>query len=204
MRLPDQRSFISNFVERISGRLIKFGIDANGIGLNIAEDIEDISYELVVRQPFNQNAWKEEACREMKYRMESSKIVFPSDRRYLGQIHSIRRILLAGNTWRFDSEATSHHADEFWGTIAGSMVGHSVIATSHNDEIDKRAIGPKISAARTPEIYAPNVENIVRYNPYGNMPTHRFGGFGSMKAPSYPGISFSNRIRPVEPFMIGS
>jgi len=194
MSLPEQRSIVIDFIKKMGNRLIKFGIDANGIGLNLAEDIENSTYDLVVRLPFNQASWKEEACRETKYRMEFGGLTLPPDRQYLSQFHSIKRTYLPGsNTWRFDAEASGHHGDEFWGTVAASCVGRSLGAANTVYDLDKRVVTKTQGDRRLAEIHVPRMERIMRFNPYGTI-GH---GFFGINPPTYPGLSMPRSLVPI-------
>ncbi|GAG80287.1 unnamed protein product, partial [marine sediment metagenome] len=188
-RFPEQRSEVTKMVNALDGILIKFGIDNNGIGMNIAEDIEDISYELVEKLPFNNNAWKEEACRRFRYRMEYNEndtkaINLPLDRQLLSHIHSIKRILLPGGQWRFDaSKGEKHHGDKYWATVAASEMGHPIIEGERLSSFDSR-IGKDMSKGKSKksiDIAVPELNNVMRFNPWGTVPGI---GFHNIPAPN--------------------
>jgi phage FluMu gp28-like protein len=177
MRLPDQRAFVSRMIETLGRKLIKFGVDYIGIGMQIAEDLEDMSYELVSKLPFNNNAWKEEAAKQMKYRMDLTAISFPTWRPLLQQIHSIKRILLPGGNWRFDAEkAQKHHGDKFWSIIAASEMGHRATTTASQSmmDFDKRLFLEEPKDHRTKNgILLPTTpvfQTESNYNPYSKIP----------------------------------
>lgn len=182
-RLPEQRALMKDMVKALEGKLVKVGIDDNGIGRNIAEDLEDFAFELVVRLPFNSNAWKEEAARKFKYRLQANKIILPTNRQLLSQVHSIKRTLLPGGAWRFDAEKNEkHHGDKFWAMVAASEMGFPVMESSDEiQNVDSRLFtkgNNKLPTTRDEiiqkkpmiEIITPEHANaIMKYNPHKGM-----------------------------------
>jgi len=196
-RLPDQRAFAKYVINKLGRNVLKIGIDANGMGLDVAEDIEDMSYELVVKLPFNNSAWKEKACRAFRYRMDVGKISLPTYRPLLQQIHSIKRILLPGGTWRFDAEkADKHHGDKFWGLICAAEVGRPIL---HDDvpytEFDSRPVPTHVQNAKAnimrenqgQNIFVPSLQQVMKFDPYGGHVRSPAGG--NIPAPKFPGLS---------------
>lgn len=177
---PEQRRIVVDQFNRLGDRLIKFGVDNNGIGMNIAEDLEELSYEKVAKLPFNSNDWKEQACRRIRMRMEKKKISYPTDRRILNQIHSIKRVLLPSKAWRFDAdENAKHHGDKFWAIIAASEMGHPLqTELSIEAQFDRRVVSGIQGKPMRPQptmIYTPSFENLMKFNPYGDMPSLSIG-----------------------------
>jgi hypothetical protein len=179
MPLPEQRTLITSMFKALGRRLLKFGVDYNGIGCNIAEDLQAISYDTVVCLPFNNNAWKEEATRKLRYRMEMGQLQLPTNRPLLNQIHSIKRILLPGGQWRFDTvENAKHHGDKYWALIAASDVGYAILdSASMSYDLDPRVM-PKENKKRPKGIIQPKRVSVMpvfaisggRLNPYSNIP----------------------------------
>jgi len=173
---PEQRRTVLEQFKTLGSRLIRFGVDNNGIGMNIAEDLEAESYEKVVKLAMNNSAWKEEACRNFKYRMSKRGISFSTRRSILSQIHSIKRILLPSGDWRFDAEKTKkHHGDKFWALLGASIVGHPIDNADQFTSFDERIInaGNESKRRKGPDVIA--VANMVtstsRHSPWGiNMP----------------------------------
>lgn len=192
--LPDQREKVLSMIQALGNKLIKAGIDYNGLGLNIAEDIENFAYELLVKLPFNNNAWKETAAKDFKYRMHMGGLSLPTDRGLLNQIHSIKRILLPGGAFRFDTEKNDkHHGDKFWAMVAASAVGHSVITADAGPlDLDRRIFQisknqQKIAQiGRKVDILMPSIpdngigpySNLPMNNPFRNLPVPSYGGMG--------------------------
>jgi len=175
VKFPEQRRQVLSQINRLGNKLVKFGIDANGIGMNIYEDLKEVSYDVVERLDFNSNSWKEEACRRFKIRMEKKGISFSTNRNVSSQIHSIKRTLLPTGIWRFDVEANQkkHHGDKFWALLAASEVGHPPVGetntySSFNEQLvngsnNKTNMNKKIS------VYIPQVASIMKFNPYGDF-----------------------------------
>lgn len=192
--LPEQRRIVKDQFDRLGGRLTKFGIDYNGIGRNIAEDLEELSYDTVVKLNFNNNAWKEEACRRFKLRLDNAAIDLPTDRKLLNQIHSIKRILLPGGLWRFDTEKNSkHHGDKFWALLGASEVGHPMREgdTEFTPCDERIAVGSSvIPAKQDQEIFTrERTASIVKFNPWGNMaPVSNTILFPGMPVPRMPQV----------------
>jgi phage FluMu gp28-like protein len=173
--LPEQRRIVLKQFEQLGDSLIKFGVDYNGIGRNIAEDLEEKSYDLVSKLDFNSNTWKEEAARRFKMRMSKKAITFPTYKPLLNQIHSIKRMLLPSGAWRFDVEKNSkHHGDKFWSVLAASEVGHPIVEGAANlVSFDKRVIEVKrpkrIPSTQIAMINKDRLSSIMKYNPWGRM-----------------------------------
>ena len=194
MRLPEQRAVAKKIIETMGDKLHKAGIDPNGIGQNIAEDLEHISYDLLVKLPFNQNSWKEEAVKRLKYRMELTErksigISFPAYRSLLRQIHSIKRKLLPSEQWRFSAdEGEKHHGDKFWAIVAASEMGHPITDLENAVvNLDKRLLtqkAPDKIQRFLPTVALPTMDSAIRFDPYQGM-SGMCGSIGRIKPPSY-------------------
>lgn len=187
----EQKAIVLDQFERLGRRLVKFGVDNNGIGMNIAEDLEALSYDCVVKLNFNNNAWKEEACRRFKFRMEQKDaIVFPTDRRILNQIHAIKRTLLPSGAWRFDVEANEkHHGDKFWSVLAASEVGFPPVGQSNETTsfdqrlaLYKNQSGPVKRVLPSIIMTPARAQASMRYSPWQQGPAMGMG------LPPLPGL----------------
>ena len=180
MRFPEQRSRTVEMIRtaRAAGlHLLKLGIDFNGIGMNIAEDLEDEFYDMIVKLPFNSNAWKEDAARKFRLRMEMGGLSLPMDRDIIDQIHSIKRTLLTGSgQWRFDADKNEkHHGDKFWALVAASNVGYDYAGRNAIYQFDsrlfdgktKKIINPRLPVQPTKRITSEPI--IPRFNPYSSL-----------------------------------
>jgi len=191
--MPDQREQTLNMIEKLGSRLIKCGIDPNGIGRNLAEDLERKSYDLVKQLAFNNNDWKAEAAKRMKYRMEMKKIIYPPNRALLSQIHSIKRELLPSGLWRFNAEENAkHHGDKFWAIVAASEMGYPIINSEEKIAFDSRLfkkVVDKKDVRRLPQVRSTMrkpLNAVVIFNPYKDM---GMDVFMNIPAPEFP---FSN------------
>ena len=198
VKLPDQRRIVKEQFELLGRRLTRFGIDYNGIGRNIAEDLEELSYETVVKLNFNSNAWKEEACRRFKFRMEKKGISLATKRQVLTQIHSIKRILLPGGLWRFDTEKNEkHHGDKFWGLLAASEVGKPIDESQGYSSFDERIMIPKKDANKRKTssviMVADSAKHLSKYSPWQSI----LPGVPSMFNLPKPGSSFEDGLTPL-------
>jgi len=92
----------------------RFSIDNNGIGMNLAENLEREFPEVVVREDFTM-ANKEVWCTDFKIRLQKKTVRFPRERDLIAQIHSIKKNVTPAGRVTFDSERDAKgHADKFW------------------------------------------------------------------------------------------
>jgi len=94
--------------------IAKFRVDANGIGMQLAEDLVSRfgeRVEAVNFTPQNKELW----ATDVKVMLERRQMTLPKHRDLLTQMHAIRRTLGSGGRPRFDAERNAgHHGDLFW------------------------------------------------------------------------------------------
>ena len=92
----------------------RLSIDKSGIGMNLAENLAR-DYPQVVPEAFTNDS-KERWATDLKILFQRKDIALPRDRELVGQIHSIKRRVLASGKVSFDAERTTRggHADRFW------------------------------------------------------------------------------------------
>ena len=89
-------------------------IDRNGIGMELAEQLED-QFGVRAQGVDFTNATKELWAVELKVKMERIEIPIPLDRELAYQIHSIKKKYAAARNAVFDTGRNEkHHADRFW------------------------------------------------------------------------------------------
>lgn len=89
-------------------------IDKNGIGMNIAEDLQREFPGKVLGFEFT-NPSKKVLATDAKQKFQQNKVPIPKDRDLAYQIHSIRRKVSSAGNFIFDVETSEkHHADKFW------------------------------------------------------------------------------------------
>jgi phage FluMu gp28-like protein len=94
--------------------ITKFLIDKNGLGMQLAENLDKITGGRAEGVDFT-NATKELWSVEIKVRMQRGQVPIPMDRELGYQIHSIKKKFTAAKNAVFDTESNEkHHADEYW------------------------------------------------------------------------------------------
>jgi phage FluMu gp28-like protein len=95
----------------------RLSIDQSGIGMNLAENLAR-DYPQVVREVFTNEA-KERWATDFKILLQRKDVVLPRARDLVGQIHSIKRRVLASGKVNFDAERSNRggHADRFWAVV---------------------------------------------------------------------------------------
>jgi phage FluMu gp28-like protein len=94
--------------------MARLSIDNNGIGMNLAEDLEREFPGVVVREDFT-NASKEVWCTDFKVGLQKKMTKLPRLRDLVAQIHSIKKSVTPAGRVTFDTERDSKgHADLFW------------------------------------------------------------------------------------------
>ena len=112
VEFADQKSVIDHAVETLP--IHTLFIDRNGLGMNLAEDLENKHPGIVKGFDFT-NATKKVLASDAKKFFQLSRTPIPVDKDLAYQIHSIRRKVLASGVFAFDTEkAEKHHADKFW------------------------------------------------------------------------------------------
>jgi len=91
----------------------QFLIDRNGLGMQIAEELERISGK--AQGVDFTNATKELWSVDLKVRMQRGQVPLPLERELSYQIHSIKKKVTAAKNAVFDTEGNEkHHADKYW------------------------------------------------------------------------------------------
>lgn len=107
----DQKAVVLKALEVLP--VTKLLIDQNGLGMQLAEDVERASGK-AEGVDFT-NATKELWAVELKVRMQRGKVPIPLERDLSYQIHSIKKKYTAAKNATFDTAANeAHHADKFW------------------------------------------------------------------------------------------
>lgn len=118
-----------------------FLIDSNGIGTQLAENMER-EFPQAQGVDFT-NQTKELWAVEAKLRAQRAEVPIPLDRDLMYQIHSIRRTVTAAKNSRYDTEGNEkHHADMFWAWAlaiwAGKTDGLNSATFGDNPLVDLR------------------------------------------------------------------
>ena len=118
----------------------RLSIDRSGIGMNLAENLAR-DYPQVVPEAFTNDS-KERWATDLKILLQRKDIVLPRDRELVGQLHSIKRRVLASGKVSFDAERTTRggHADRFW-AIALACQKERGPAPKTGTEIGVRVLG---------------------------------------------------------------
>jgi phage FluMu gp28-like protein len=94
-------------------------IDQNGIGMNLAENMEKRFYGKVQGALFT-NASKALWAGDAKMRIQQRKAPLPVNRDIAYQIHSIKKIITPSKNMVLDTDRDEkHHADKFWAWALG-------------------------------------------------------------------------------------
>lgn len=104
------------FLREVLGtfRIGRLSIDATGIGMHLAENLER-DFPQVVSEAFTAPA-KERWCTGFKILLQNKQVVIPKEPRdVIHQIHSIRRLITASGNVVFKAPRRGkNHADHFW------------------------------------------------------------------------------------------
>ncbi len=122
-----------------------FGIDQNGLGMNLSEDMED-EFPFIVEPVSFTNQTKEEMANRVKIIFQNQKYQLPLDRELIAQIHSIKKKITQNKYAKFDTdENNNHHGDKFWALALASYIVdddnffREDISASDDIDIDKAA-----------------------------------------------------------------
>lgn len=111
----DQLEILKYAMERLP--IMRLLIDRNGIGLNLAENMER-AFPVKVEGVNFTNASKTAWATEGKMLIQQHKTPLPVDRDIAYQIHSIKRSVTAAKNNVFDTDRSEkHHADKFWAWV---------------------------------------------------------------------------------------
>lgn len=112
MEFDDQKAILAYALDMLP--ISKMFIDRNGIGMNLAEDLERQYPIKVEGQQFTQPSkvlWATDA----KMLIQQKRTPLPVHKDLAYQIHSVKRIVSAAKNMIFDTDRNEkHHADKFW------------------------------------------------------------------------------------------
>ena len=107
-----QKAVIRAVLKRLP--IAKLHIDRNGIGMNLAEDMEKEFPSKAEGVNFTMESKKLWAT-DVKMLMQQKKVPLPVERDLAYQIHSIKRKVTPSKNLVFDTDRNEkHHADKFW------------------------------------------------------------------------------------------
>jgi phage FluMu gp28-like protein len=112
MQFDDQLQVLSAVMERLPVSLMQ--IDRNGIGRNLAENLEK-KFGVRCQGVDFTNETKLNWATTTKMLVQQRRAVVPVERDLAYQIHSIKRLITPSRNIVFDVETSEkHHADRFW------------------------------------------------------------------------------------------
>jgi phage FluMu gp28-like protein len=134
--------------------VIRACIDKTGQGEMVTETLQkEYGADRVEGVIFN-IASKEDLAVRVKMGLEKHEFFLPNDKRFLTQIHSIKRIPTSGGAFRYDSERDEFgHADSFWAWALANYAITPVAEAAPNfykkwhDKRDRELKGEKEAAA---------------------------------------------------------
>lgn len=116
---PEQHATLAEMMDALP--IARLAIDEQGIGMQLAEQLEDEYGSSKVQKATFTLQNKETWATDLRVLIESRDITIPRDRDLLTQMHSIRRVVIAGKP-RFDAESNAgHHGDLFWATALATQ-----------------------------------------------------------------------------------
>ncbi len=138
VEFDDQQSVIMKILDELP--ITKILIDRNGLGMQLAEDLQKHSGGIIEGANFT-NTNKELWSNEIKLKMQRGQLPIPLDRELSYQIHSIRKKITASKNVQYDTDANEkHHADKYWALAlalwaAGQSVDVAVSITETDNNI---------------------------------------------------------------------
>jgi len=104
-------------------------IDETGLGMQLAEQLQDAFGKMRVEKVFFTQKVKEELAYILKRNVEEIRLRIPADKNIREDFHSIRKVTTASNNIRFDvaQSEVSGHADRFW---ACALANHAAEDTT--------------------------------------------------------------------------
>ncbi|MBL1196899.1 MAG: hypothetical protein HND51_21340, partial [Chloroflexi bacterium] len=112
VEFDDQKAVVTKIMEKLP--VLRFFIDRNGLGMQMAEDMEKLYPIKVEGMTFTQPS-KELWSVELKLRLQRKQLPLPVDKDLSYQIHSIRKKITGSKKATFDTQANErHHADKYW------------------------------------------------------------------------------------------
>jgi phage FluMu gp28-like protein len=121
----------------------KFGIDATGPGIQLAEEMRQ-KYPGICEEINFSNSWKDESASNLRRLMESQWLAIPDKRDFKSQFHSIKRMVTEHGNFKIDAEKNKdHHGDIFWAVAMATMyvrnipvIGFNVAAGKYQQDSD--------------------------------------------------------------------
>lgn len=112
VEFEDQKAVVSNLLARLP--IMQFLIDRNGLGMQLAEQLENEHGARVQGVNFT-NETKALWAVELKVKMQKAHVPIPIERELGYQIHSIKKMVTTAKNAVFDTVRNEkHHADKFW------------------------------------------------------------------------------------------
>ena len=128
MRIPDQINVLDGALRE--AKVQRTCVDATGIGLGLAEGLQDRLGEYAVEAVTFTNPVKERLAVPVRSRFEDRTVRVPDDGRLREGLHKIRKTVTAAGNVRFEAERDqAGHADEFW------SVALAIAAAATGDEV---------------------------------------------------------------------
>lgn len=110
VRFDDQERCIKHLLKVLP--ISSLLIDQNGIGMQLAENLEDATHAQGVTFT---NLTKQMWATELKIQLERTRIPLPCDRELAYQIHSIKKMVTPAKNVVYDTDRNEeHHADKLW------------------------------------------------------------------------------------------
>jgi phage FluMu gp28-like protein len=140
MPFEEQRLTIMEAMENLP--IAQCRIDANGMGIQLAEELtERYGEDKILSCTFSQPD-KELMATDLKILMEKRNITIPRHRDLLVQMHSIRKKTGLNKKPMFDSEKNAkHHGDLFWATALAARKDRSGVKPPPITRFRARVIG---------------------------------------------------------------
>ena len=133
VKFKEQENVLAHALNRLP--VAKMLIDRNGIGMSLAESLED-KFPVKVEGVNFTNATKTLWATNAKMLVQRQKTPIPMDRDLAYQIHSIKRKITASKNLSFDTDANEkHHADKFW-AWALALSAHQALQQSNEDKTE--------------------------------------------------------------------
>jgi phage FluMu gp28-like protein len=112
VEFDDQKAVASKALDVLP--VTKFLIDQNGLGMQLAEQLNQVHGERAEGVNFT-NETKELWSVELKVQVQRGRVPIPLDRDLSYQIHSIKKKTTAAKNAVFDTQGNErHHADKYW------------------------------------------------------------------------------------------
>lgn len=109
-----QKAFVELLIQNLTGKIKRFCIDSTGLGMQLAEEMQQKYHSLVEPVTFT-NTSKADMAVTLRRKFEDRQIRIPIDRVIREDIHSIKKFTTSSGNVRYDAERSeAGHADHFW------------------------------------------------------------------------------------------